>query len=979
MPVVTNQVVQENLQDYGYWAPTEAYANLQKYKLVIFEWNALFHHTTGKALPGVADCLFLLNNFYLGKGNQRLKICISRDCPPERRSEQLSVRAKPTPEEWESLNEVMNTKGSTNGPTFKPNTVCFAISSHVRKPSNVVIEYFKTEIGQCDNFYENKKVTTWPKSETLLVGVTWRDFTTSSRSNVDFTWGSRFFGGLSGNSYWFPSSLLLDFEKKWFTWESAGVFNVQSKALVEIKWDHINFDPNDKDDDKSNDDYYAMALNITLSANALKQEILDELGLKNKFVGLSNMNLYYKKDDDSENWIEWPVDKGIKTSDGDDNPVKILLCTSADSFPKSMNTVKIHEFIIQNQQKYEKIYAASIQKIKGVLDSESRNWNVQDDLVPCISYENEKLADDEGIRLGMMENNKQRDGINTLLRNGIIGYNLDAKYEQLPEIRRIFVNIGEDENASNNTWKLVVDDTHRGNIDIDTSRISYGFSLLKGQKIGLGRKPKRVQFGKSNGDSYKLYMLEIKVKGGEKQIKTGFIAKEQREIAFRALSFYLCQNPWLLMVKEIKQNLEIVKDEQTNGLHNITLEFIETSLNDNQTEIADESFDPNKILDDIDLSYKELAEKKIKERLSGREEQYVFPLITKDVVVNSQNETKKKEKSKKEMDRRSIKKRKTEVEYRKKSEAKNNAEENLAEAIKILKEGFWAYKHKRNKGSNTKKKFFFVNESKGIMFFSDKEVIGEEAKEHHLDKGTILGEVTKIGHGTDLDPMMHWTRHPQQCMSLAGFFESSAKTVNLEFETVEECLKIYHALHYFLFLNEKDTVEDNIIYSKKNSIRGKIKKLVLGGTTPLINMFVIFVHGAICIYNSGKGETGQGSPQHIFQVEHDTRVKTKEQDNDLLDNEFKIEFKFGDLLVDKLFFKEESAIFQCADKSNRDQWVEKIKSVAANLKVEKEANQTLIQHGKNRFYDKLKNMDPIIRKMANKQGTTLGNIFNRKK
>ena len=186
--------------------------------------------------------------------------------------------------------------------------------------------------------------------------------------------------------------VLLDFEKKWFTWESAGVFNVQSKALVEIKWDHINFDPNDKDDDKSNDDYYAMALNITLSANALKQEILDELGLKNKFVGLSNMNLYYKKDDDSENWIEWPVDKGIKTSDGDDNPVKILLCTSADSFPKSMNTVKIHEFIIQNQQKYEKIYAASIQKIKGVLDSESRNWNVQDDLVPCISYENEKLA-----------------------------------------------------------------------------------------------------------------------------------------------------------------------------------------------------------------------------------------------------------------------------------------------------------------------------------------------------------------------------------------------------------------------------------------------------------------------------------------------------------------------------------------------------------------------------------------------------------
>ena len=113
----------------------------------------------------------------------------------------------------------------------------------------------------------------------------------------------------------------------------------------------------------------------------------------------------------------------------------------------------------------------------------------------------------------------------------------------------------------------------------------------------------------------------------------------------------------------------------------------------------------------------------------------------------------------------------------------------------------------------------------------------------------------------------------------------------------------------FLFLNEKDTVEDNIIYSKKNSIRGKIKKLVLGGTTPLINMFVIFVHGAICIYNSGKGETGQGSPQHIFQVEHDTQVKTKEQDNDLLDNEFKIEFKVVDLLLISCFLKKNQPFF----------------------------------------------------------------------
>lgn len=231
----------EGLHNYGYWSPTEINAHLKKYKLIIFEWNALFHHSSGKALPGVADCLYLLNNFYVGKNNQPLKLCISRDCPPDTRREELVVRAEPTPEEWSSLNEVMNTKGSIHGPTFKRTTVCFAISSHVRKPSNIVIEYFKSEVGKCENFYENKKVTSWPKTETLLVGATWRDFTTSSRSNVDFTWCSRFFGGLSDNSYWFPSSLLLDFEKKWFCWESAGSFNVQSKALVEIKWDNINY------------------------------------------------------------------------------------------------------------------------------------------------------------------------------------------------------------------------------------------------------------------------------------------------------------------------------------------------------------------------------------------------------------------------------------------------------------------------------------------------------------------------------------------------------------------------------------------------------------------------------------------------------------------------------------------------------------------------------------------------------------------
>ena len=72
-------------------------------------------------------------------------------------------------------------------------------------------------------------------------------------------------------------------------------------------------------------------------------------------------------------------------------------------------------------------------------------------------------------------------------------------------------------------------------------------------------------------------------------------------------------------------------------------------------------------------------------------------------------------------------------------------------------------------------------------------------------------------------------------------------------------------------------------------------------TTILKNKFVKFDHGAITIYSVGNSNKLGSSPEHIFQVEHDTKVKTRETDHSLLKNEFKVEFQFGDLLVDKLF------------------------------------------------------------------------------
>ena len=953
----------EGLLDYGYWSPTEISAHLKKYKLIIFEWNALFHHSSGKALPGVADCLYLLNNFYIGQDNQPLKLCISRDCPPDARSEELVVRAEPTPEEWNSLNEVMNTKGSIHGPTFKRTTVCFAISSHVRKPSNIVIEYFKTEVGECENFYENKKVTRWPTTETLLVGATWRDFTTSSRSNVDFTWCSRFFGGLSGNSYWFRSSLLLDFEKKWFCWESAGTFNIQSKALVEIKWDNINYIP---DELHVGDEYYTMALNLSLSANAMKQQILDELGLKNKFVGLSMMGLYFKEQNGSESWKEWPLEEGINATlngDGDAFPVTLLLCTSTDSFPKTINTMKIDEFIIQNQEHKNQRYKESILRVKNVLHSKSTKWDIPNNIITPINHDKLDSEDDEGLRLGLMENNRQRDGINSLLRSGIIGYNLDSEYERYPELRKILVDI-HSEIESNNTWALIVDDTHRGNLDLATSKVSYRYDLFKGEKLGVAKKAKKYRFGKHKGEQFKLHILALNLENGRKKIRIGFIAKEQREIAYRSLAFYFCKYPLLLKAKEIKESLKTINDEQTNSMNTITLDFIKNELN---KELSAEGLggkrrtgNPKVVLDDVDLSFKESVEKKINDKLHNKDNEYNFPVILKSSLDIDTEDSNAIPSPKKEIEN---------VEYKSKTgEGKDNSEEKLKEATTFLSKGFWGFKHKRTKGNGIKRKFFFLDESKNVLYFSDKEVEGAEREAYTYNgKGIILGEITKIIHGHELDPKTKWIRHRKQCITIAGFFVGNYKTVNIEFDSTEACIQVYHFLHYLLFLNDDDTIQDNIIYNNKNLMEGKVSKIILGQSNILKNKYVKFDHGAITIYNlSGRELTGY--PQHIFQVEHDTKVKTMDQDSSLHENEVKIEFNYGDLLVDGLFLKSEDVIFQCSSRKTRDEWYEKVATVAANLKVEKEANLKLLQHGKNRFYDDVEAFDPALRKSVTSYG-----------
>ena len=51
------------------------------------------------------------------------------------------------------------------------------------------------------------------------------------------------------------------------------------------------------------------------------------------------------------------------------------------------------------------------------------------------------------------------------------------------------------------------------------------------------------------------------------------------------------------------------------------------------------------------------------------------------------------------------------------AEEEDKTEEKLAEALEFLKKGFWAYKHKRNKGKKVKKSIFSLMSQKEYYFF----------------------------------------------------------------------------------------------------------------------------------------------------------------------------------------------------------------------------------------------------------------------
>ena len=362
--------------------------------------------------------------------------------------------------------------------------------------------------------------------------------------------------------------------------------------------------------------------------------------------------------------------------------------------------------------------------------------------------------------LGLTENNKQREGINTLLRNGIIGYNSDGKYDNYPEIRRIKVNF-----KSNG---LIVNDTHRGKHNIGKKTVSYPYKILKKQAISFekNRNGEKVQFGEAMGDLCKLYKVMLQLKDGKK-LSIGFISKDEREIAFRALSFYFSNSPLLLEENHrlVRKSLNAAAKEEEVVAQKITIAFIQSKLQADASNKSGEdelsrasSTLPFDVLDETDLSHQTAVKNRVLASLENDVENYTFPSISEKIMQEiMQASTSKLSKHDADPVATPVKKKVDVIEYKAEvpeAEEEDKTEEKLAEALAFLKKGFWGYKHKRNKGKKLTKKYFFINESKGILFFADKELHGA-AKESHADKGIILGEITKLVHGKELDPKIY--------------------------------------------------------------------------------------------------------------------------------------------------------------------------------------------------------------------------------
>ena len=136
------------LGQYEDWYPASTYEKLHGYKLIIFDWNAIFSSLRdgpASILPGVRDTLYTLKNFYCasfdnGRRKDPIEMCLIRDCEAEETpnlnsypNKKRLVRKQPTEQEWSLLKPLIYDAKENPEGIFDRKDVCFAISSKSRK------------------------------------------------------------------------------------------------------------------------------------------------------------------------------------------------------------------------------------------------------------------------------------------------------------------------------------------------------------------------------------------------------------------------------------------------------------------------------------------------------------------------------------------------------------------------------------------------------------------------------------------------------------------------------------------------------------------------------------------------------------------------------------------------------------------------------------------------------------------------------
>ena len=944
------------LTDSGYdrWKPGEALKNLQKYNLIVFDWDAVFDKKSNRMLPGVFDSLYIIKHFFSERREDHLAMCLVRDAPKVPTGE--NVRSDPTDVEKACLRKLVEFGGATNEPILCKRDVCFAVSRQTRRPSPAPLLHFM-HLWSPDSLKLDYTDGVFPPSYTLYVGAAWSSYAASIRANADFVWASRFFGGLSGNDYWTMRMSHIDFCKDWFVRENSCPFSLEQRATVQICWDNLAYDPTVSG---STDDVtkYDFVLNMVSTARDMKQQILVNFGYKT-VIGIGQMQLFYVNQ--SNRWEPWPEDSVFEDFGASDWVHNLHLSTSKEFLPD----IPKESIVKQKQEEQQHL----LDEIKEGLTG---SWEMPAEDSADTVLKRTETDPSVALEKGFADSHAQRESLFHLLRVGILAFRMVETDHDLDRVR-IYVESDHppdakgdlDDNINALRVKEVV--KNRDHVALDVAQ--YGIGLFSGPDKMFKVYTKDCYF-RSLDRTQTLFCFDLIYGRVNNKLSFGFVHANKRDLALRALYFYFSQSPVLQPAygKFYDQQFVANLDKQHEKRTRNAAEFIKTYESGENEQFA--SLARNAV-DEYDLSRMSSVKSLLQQVAQEKPSKHLN--FGKVLRADSDVEQKEAEPVPKKKETNTVIVYKDEPDEPA-EEDKESEEDKIQKCTTLLTKGFSAAKHKRGEGKKITEKYFWVNFDHRVLYWADKKPKTYNASS---GKGIGIGQVTKIVQGQEFNPKIEWKETRKKCMTIAGFFQGC--TLDLEFDNKKNCSKIYHALHFILFRNNDDDIRDNLIFKEENKMSSLVH-YISRNTREAIDerVYARLDHGAISVYQIDKHSKPTGSPIHVYEVSHDTKVVPVPGSK----SEFELLFQNGDLLHDEEFLNPQKVTFRAVDSKDIDshaaalQWQGKIETIAKNLKIRFDTNQTIIQHGKNIFHDDP--ISPAAMKALGNHGTWFSRTFGKK-